>query len=146
DLSISTSELEDFPLCIFFDNSVTKAMYKGLGSPFNYLIEDLNWRILQNFGNEIQELKREFEDKVFEKIGIQKHGFMRHFSEKLKSAFNMEPLDLSIIDEGKLFNNSYFSEPKNGLPASEIGSGYEYIYSLIFWKPMKLLVWIKKTR
>lgn len=121
-------------------------MYKGLGSPFNYLIEDLNWRILQNFGNEIQELKREFEDKVFEKIGIQKHGFMRHFSEKLKNVFNMEPLDLSIIDGGKLFNNSYFSEPKNGLPASEIGSGYEYIYSLIFLETYETLGLDKKDK
>jgi predicted ATP-dependent endonuclease of OLD family len=119
---------------LILDKNRTYQTRKGTynDTRFDRIMEDLNYQYIQKEGN-----PKDCNDNLKEVKNIENKGViigLTEVIEKFKSISGIS-LKLKLIDNWKPFTNAFFGTDKGNLqaiPISQLGSGYEMIFSLIY--------------
>ncbi len=142
-LSLSQMELSDIPVCFYYGKDRDRQIYHGYNTAFSTVTEDLNWRFLRNLrkdsGDEdddradIRTTAKELYSGIAAHTKLEEYQVLKQFQNRAEF-FEIDPIELTLIDLNAPFENAIFTSPKDALslPIKNLGSGYEMIISLIF--------------
>lgn len=142
---ITTSEL---PRSFLFGKDRDRQLQKGFNSSFSTIIEDLNWKFLRTIRKETEEGQehdwfkstKSISVDAQTKVDLDKNEVFKELKKRTDS-FDLNEVNLSIIDSLAPFDSSFLSESKEllDLPIKNLGSGIEMIVSLLFLETLASL-------
>ena len=148
-LGLSQVSTDDLPRSFYFGKERERQTQKGYNTSFSTIIDDLNWRISRSLRKEAEESGSTPElfskidslsNEIAAKIEFDKYEVFKEFH-KRTSSFNLEEINLSIIDSVAPYDAAFLSTKKEvlDLPIKYLGSGIEMIISLLFLETLASL-------
>ncbi|MBR9916757.1 ATP-binding protein [bacterium] len=139
-LALSVIQTNELPRAFYYGKERDRQLLKGFNTSFSSVIEDLNWRYNRSIrkqsdegGHELIIKIEELTSQIHLESDLEKTDIMKVLKGKLKN-FDLDDINLSIIDAFQPYEASFFSTNKESLPlpVKNLGSGYEMIISLLF--------------